>query len=747
MRTINSTSRNIMDPDTLLKRHFGYDAFRPLQREIIEAFLTNQDVLAVLPTGAGKSLCYQLPALASDGLTIVVSPLIALMKDQVDQLHAAGVAATFLNSTLDAGESQRRLGGLRNGEYKLLYVAPERLMVPDFTRALRDWHVTHLAVDEAHCISEWGHDFRPEYRRLRELREALPQVPVIALTATATPRVRDDIARQLDLRQPADFLASFNRPNLNYHVQPKQRAAKQVVDFVRNRPQDSGIVYCQSRKRTEEIAAELRRAGIAAACYHAGMTGDERASAQDAFLKDEARVVCATIAFGMGINKPDVRFVIHADLPKNMEGYYQETGRAGRDGLPADCLLLFARGDIVKYRRFLDDNPDDAARDLGRRQLDQMAEFAESGDCRRRGLLGYFGEAWTQPNCGGCDNCLTPRETWDATTESQKLMSCAIRVRQASGHDFGLRHLADILIGSKSEKILRLGHHQLSTYGLGKSHSAVQWMEIGRQLQRLGLLGTADGDRPTVSLTREGAETLKARKPIHLTRLMAVEKKSSPTRAGEIPCDPALFEKLRGLRKQLADEAGVPPYVVFTDVTLRHIARTYPTTLRQFAAIPGVGERKLADYGGLFISAVGGWLDEGHAKLSFDPLETSASAPRPPKPTSTNSTAAVSLEMFMAGKSIAEVAAERGLAEHTIETHLAAAVEAGRAIDLRRVCTEQEEAEMRSAFHGYTDVALKPVFEHLGGRISYGKLRVFRAAIEREASGKRTAPSPAPHHH
>lgn len=721
--------------DSLLKRHFGYDAFRPLQRDIIESLLSRRDVIAILPTGAGKSLCYQLPALAAEGLTLVVSPLIALMKDQVDQLQSAGVAATFLNSTLDGAETRRRLDGLRAGDYKLLYVAPERVMTPDFAPSLRDWNVTTLAVDEAHCISEWGHDFRPEYRRLRELREWLPDAPVIALTATATPRVREDIVRQLDLRDPKKFLASFNRPNLNYHVAPKVRAPRQVVEFIRNRQQDSGIVYCQSRKRTEEIAAELRQAGVAAACYHAGMDGDDRARTQEAFLRDEVRVVCATIAFGMGINKPDVRFVIHADLPKNVEGYYQETGRAGRDGLPADCLLLFARGDVVKYLRFIDENPDESARATARRQLDQMADFAESNACRRHGLLGYFGETWEQENCGGCDNCLNPRETWDATTEAQKLMSCAIRVRQASGYDFGMRHLADILIGSKAEKILRLGHDQLSTYGVGKEHSSARWMEIGRQLQRLGLLSAADGDRPTVSLTSAGVEALKARAPVKLTRLMAVEKKPAATRAGDIPCDAGLFEKLRALRKQLADEASVPPYVVFTDVTLRHISRDYPVTLREFAAIPGVGERKLADFGGLFISAVNGWLDGGNARQVFEPLHHAPAAPRPAKPekpAGTNGTAAISLEMFMAGKSIAEVAAERGLAESTIETHLAAAVEAGREIDLRLVITENEEAEIRKALDGYDDVALKPVFEHLGGRISYGKLRIFRAHLDQK---------------
>jgi len=718
------------DLESLLKRHFGYDAFRPLQREIIECLLDRRDVIAVLATGAGKSLCYQLPALAGDGLTLVVSPLIALMKDQVDQLRAAGVAATFLNSTLDAAESQRRLGGLCAGEYKLLYVAPERVMTPDFAPSLRDWNVTALAVDEAHCISEWGHDFRPEYRRLRELREWLPDAPVIALTATATPRVREDIASQLDLRDPARFLASFNRPNLNYHVEPKQRAARQVVDFVRKRPHDSGIVYCQSRKRTEEIAAELRQAGVASSCYHAGMDGDDRARAQEAFLRDEVRVVCATIAFGMGINKPDVRFVIHADLPKNVEGYYQETGRAGRDGLPSDCLLLFARGDVVKYLRFLDENPDQSAREVARRQLDQMADFAESTACRRHGLLGYFGEIWPGENCGGCDNCLNPRETWDATTEAQKLMSCAIRVRQASGYDFGMRHLADILIGSKAEKILRLAHDQLSTYGVGKGHTAAQWMEIGRQLQRLGLLAAADGDRPTVSLTAAGVEALKSRTPVKLTRLMATDKKPAAVRAGDIPCDEGLFEKLRALRKQLADEAGVPPYVVFTDVTLRHIARTYPVTLREFSTIPGVGERKLADFGGLFISAVNGWLDEGNPRQEFALLETAPTPLRPPKPTGTNGTAAVSFEMFMAGKPIAAIAAERGLAESTIETHIASAVEAGKKIDLRLLITEAEEDRIRLAFEGYHDIALKPVFEHLGGNISYGKLRIFRAHLD-----------------
>ncbi|MCU0753415.1 MAG: RecQ family ATP-dependent DNA helicase, partial [Akkermansiaceae bacterium] len=412
----------------LLKSHFGYSSFRPLQREIMETALADRDTLAILPTGAGKSLCYQLPALAREGVTLVVSPLIALMKDQVDQLTASGVAATFLNSTLDPRENRSRLDAIRAGGVKLVYLAPERLMSGDFLTTVRNWNVTALAVDEAHCISEWGHDFRPEYRRLRELREALPGVPAIALTATATPRVREDILSQLALREAAVFLASFNRPNLNYLVEPKQDAASRIVRFIKARGADSGIVYAQSRKRSEELAATLRNSGIPAVCYHAGLEGPERARNQEAFLRDEVRVVCATVAFGMGINKPDVRFVIHADLPKNIEGYYQETGRAGRDGLPADCLLLYSRGDVAKLIRFLDEIPDGETRDHARLQLDQMADFAESDHCRRVNLLGYFGEAWPEENCGGCDNCLAPRESWDATTEAQKFLSCVLRV-------------------------------------------------------------------------------------------------------------------------------------------------------------------------------------------------------------------------------------------------------------------------------------------------------------------------------
>jgi ATP-dependent DNA helicase RecQ len=716
----------------LLKTHFGYDAFRPLQREIMEAALANRDVLAILPTGAGKSLCYQLPALARAGVTLVVSPLIALMKDQVDQLTASGIAATFLNSTLDPQENRSRLDAIRSGAVKLVYLAPERLMSGDFLNIVKSWNVTALAVDEAHCISEWGHDFRPEYRRLRELRAALPQVPAIALTATATPRVREDIVTQLALRTPAVFVASFNRPNLNYHVEPKQDATARIVQYIRNRGEESGIVYAQSRKRSEELAAALRIAGISAVCYHAGLESTERARNQEAFLRDEVRVVCATVAFGMGINKPDVRFVIHADLPKNIEGYYQETGRAGRDGLPADCLLLFSRGDVSKLLRFLDEMPDGEAREHARLQLDQMADFAEIDACRRVNLLGYFGEQWPEENCGGCDNCLAPRETWDATTETLKFLSCILRVKQSGSPPVGIRYLAEILTGSRAEKLLARRHDQLSTYGIGKEHSVATWTEIARQLARKGWLAIDSGTYPTVTLTAEGMSLLRERRPVSLTRLMAGDSPAARPRTGDIECDMALFDILRSHRKQVADAASVPPYVVFSDVSLRHMARSYPTADAAFLAIPGVGERKLIDYGPGFMNVIRDYLQNNERK-AFAPLSiSSAPLPRPPKPVVT-STAHITLELWRAGKSVEEIATERKLTSSTIEGHLASAIANGENIDPRAFYTLAEEKEMSAALDGYTEEALKPIYDHFEGRISYGQLKIFRAFQQRES--------------
>jgi ATP-dependent DNA helicase RecQ len=611
----------------VLKQYFGFTSFRPLQEEIIRDALAGRDVFALLPTGGGKSLCFQLPAMTRPGLTIVVSPLIALMKDQVDGLQAGGIPATFLNSSLTPNESRSRLRGLHEGQFRLLYVAPERLLLAGFLADLRQWNVRLLAIDEAHCISEWGHDFRPEYRQLAGLRGLFPDVPLMALTATATGRVRTDIVKLLQLREPRCYVASFNRPNLTYRVLAKRKPYEQVLEFVRARPRESGIVYCQSRKAAESVAWRLNADGVKSRPYHAGLTPKERSEHQELFLRDDVRVVCATIAFGMGINKPNVRFVIHYDLPKNLEGYYQETGRAGRDGLPAECVLLFSAGDVVKQTQFIDEKPDLQEQQIARAQLQQMVHYAECAGCRRRELLAYFGETFEiQPaegragaasarshpaaggipdsrRCGACDNCLSPRETFDGTVAAQKLLSCVYRIREKNGFGVGLNHVVEVVTGADTEKIRRWNHGQLSTYGIGREHSRPEWAAIGRELIRLGHLRQTTEKFSVLELTDQGLAALKQRRPVTLTKPVAAPEPKTH-RVGEIACDEGLFDRLRQLRKRLADERDVPAYIVFSDVALRQMARDYPRNEREFARISGVGEKKLREFGDVFLGEI-----------------------------------------------------------------------------------------------------------------------------------------------
>ncbi len=599
----------------LLKRTFGFGAFRPLQEEIIRDSLAGRDVFALLPTGGGKSLCFQLPALVRPGLTVVVSPLIALMKDQVDSLTAAGVPATFLNSSLAAGESRPRLRGLHQGEYRLLYVAPERLMLSGFIEDLRRWNVALFAIDEAHCVSEWGHDFRPEYRQLASVRERFSGVPMMALTATATERVRGDIVDQLGLIDPAFYQASFNRPNLTYRVAAKSGAYDQVFEFIRARPREAGIVYCQSRKGAEALAEKLAADRVAAVPYHAGLDGAQRARNQERFLRDEVKVICATIAFGMGINKPNVRYVIHHDLPKNIESYYQETGRAGRDGLPGECLLLFSPGDARKHITFIEEKPDPQEQEIAREQLQQIVHYAETSACRRAELLGYFGEIYSDSSCGSCDNCLAPRATYDGTLAAQKFLSCVYRIRQQSGFDSGMNHVVEVLRGAETERIRRWGHQRLSTYGIGRDLDKSAWGAVGRELVRLGFLRVATGKFPTVELTDEGRATLVSRQKVTLTRPVTASGATKP-KVGEIACDESLFEELRELRRTIAGELGVPPYIVFGDVSLRHMARLYPTSEDEFLRVHGVGERKLREFGPAFLELIGSYL-ASHPRREF----------------------------------------------------------------------------------------------------------------------------------
>src|SRR5213079_1215384 len=506
-----------MDLAGTLKKHFGYDQFRPLQQEIISDSLAGRDVFVLMPTGGGKSLCFQLPALIRHGLTIVVSPLISLMKDQVDALQTSGIPATYLNSTLDRDESKARWRGLHRGEYRMLYVAPERLMLETFLERALNWRIAQFAIDEAHCISEWGHDFRPEYRDLKKLREHFPDAPVIALTATATERVRADIVKQLKLREPRCYVASFNRPNLAYRVVPKAAPYEQLAQLIRSRPNESGIVYCASRKSADSLARNLSEDGVSAKPYHAGLTSAERTKNQEAFLRDDVRVITATIAFGMGINKPNVRFVVHYDLPKNLESYYQETGRAGRDGLPSECILLFRPSDVAKQLHFIDEKSEKEAR-IARAQLQQMVHYAETRECRRATLLEYFGETFSQPSCDGCDNCLQPRETFDGTVHAQKFLSCVYRIHAKSGFAFGLNHVVDVLRGADTESIRQRGHNELSTYGIGAELKRTEWQAIGRELLRLRLVECAPGKFATLSLTPAGLEALRKRTSIVLTK-------------------------------------------------------------------------------------------------------------------------------------------------------------------------------------------------------------------------------------
>ena len=590
--------------EAALKHFFGYDRFRPGQRQIIATALEGRDQLAIMPTGGGKSLCFQLPALLADGLTVVVSPLIALMQDQVAALQANGIAATFINSSLSLEEARARAAEILAGETQLVYVAPERLLSDRFLafldRVQKARGLTGFAIDEAHCVSEWGHDFRPEYRQLQLLRYRYPKVPVLALTATATERVREDIVQQLMLREPHVHVASFDRPNLYYEVRVKQRRSYfQLLDFIRKEP-GSGIIYCLTRKNVEAIAERLQTDGVEALPYHGGMDAETRTENQTRFIRDDARVMVATVAFGMGINKPDVRFVVHSDLPRNLESYYQEAGRAGRDGEPAKCMLFFGPGDIRTVEFLIDRKPDPDEQRIARQQLRQVLDYAEGTECRRTIQLGYFGEHFTG-GCGNCDNCLSPKPIEDRTIEAQKFLSCVARCRER----FGAAYIIDVLRGAKKQKIAQNGHHELSTYGIGKDRSVDEWRQLARSLLHRGLVSqTTDGYR-TLKLNDLSWEILRKQREVKIPILLAPARSTPVPQSGSRREEAArLFQTLRQLRKRLADAKGVPPYIVFNDSSLRLMCQLKPQTLDSFRRLSGVTERKFEQYGEAFVAAI-----------------------------------------------------------------------------------------------------------------------------------------------
>ena len=716
-------------PLAILKSRFGYDDFLPLQSEIIENVLASRDSLVLMPTGGGKSLCYQLPALVLGGTTLVVSPLIALMKDQVDALNDSSIPAGFINSSLSASDARLVERQVREGRVKLLYVAPERLALEGFRKFLHDLDISLIAIDEAHCISEWGHEFRPDYRNLRQLREEFPSTPVIALTATATERVRDDIIGQLGLKEGRVFVSSFNRSNLNYTVWPKSEAWQRLLSLLESHRGESTIIYCFSRQETEDLAADLTARGFEARPYHAGLDGATRRRTQDDFIRDRVHIIVATIAFGMGIDKPDVRLVVHYSLPKSVESYYQETGRAGRDGLPAECVLFYASADKAKQDYFINQIVSEPEQRVAREQMTRMVEFAQLSTCRRRYLMHYLGEEWEHENCGGCDVCIEPREEFDATEITQKILSAVIR----TGEKFGAGHIIKVLRGGRDKRILELEHDKLSVYGIAKDSDGSQLREIIEQLVSRGLLATVGEEYPTLNVTAAGREFLQMRQPLSLPRSLdgggrrgASGSKGS---SAEIEFDEGLFEELRVLRRRLADERDVPSFVVFGDASLRQMAARFPENTDEFSRISGVGAAKLEQYGADFIVVIQAYI-EAHGRPNIQAPEEQLERARPER--RLGATFQETRELLSRGLSIAEITEQRGLAETTIIGQIERLAEQDDSLDLSHVMPDAATMqEIESAFDVCGDDFLRPVWEFLEERVSYSDLRLARIQLRR----------------
>ena len=705
-----------------LKAYFGFDRFLPLQEEIITKVLAKRDTLVLMPTGGGKSLCYQLPALRLKGLTLVVSPLIALMKDQVDGLGANGVPAGLLNSTLAAQEASQVQDQARQGKIKILYVAPERLALPGFQRFLQSLDVSLIAIDEAHCISEWGHDFRPDYRNLKSLRRDFPGVPVIALTATATEPVREDIINQLGLDKPEIFISSFNRPNLTYTIKPKTEPLGSLLHLLEKHQGGSAIIYRFSRKATEETALELSERGFSALPYHAGLERDLRRETQEKFIRDQVQIVVATIAFGMGIDKPDVRLVVHYDLPKTVEGYYQETGRAGRDGLPSDCVLFYSYGDRSKQEYFISQIEDDDEREKAHNKLDQVLALCDLQTCRRAYLMEYLGESWPQTNCGGCDICLLPREEFDATEIAQKILSTVIR----TGERFGVNYLVDVLRGSANKAVRTRGHHELPVFGISRDVDSDDLKEMVRSLVTNGLLAQNGGDYPTLGVSQRGHKFLKDREKLTLTR----PKQAAPVRQVAFPgdretaYDTKLFDELAALRLEIATDREVPAYQIFGNKSLQQMAFHMPQNELEFSKISGVGDSKHRDFSERFLEVINEYVEATGQPAAVNRVPVSA-----PKKRVRGISMSIreTKDLVAQGLSFEEVAEQRGISETTIRSHLERFIQEGGQVDLGHLMPpEDRRTKIAAAFKEMGEARLTPVREFLGDDYTWGELAVVR---------------------
>ena len=715
-----------INKDEALKKYFGYDSFRPQQAEIIDMVMGEQDCLVLMPTGGGKSVCFQIPAVLKEGLTVVISPLIALMKDQVEALRGNGIDAAFLNSTLSSAEQDQVMWRAKLGTLKLLYIAPERLFSGNTVDFLKEWNVGLFAIDEAHCISSWGHDFRPEYRQLSSLKLHFPKVPVIALTATADRVTRRDILKQLGIEQAETFVASFDRPNLSLNVLPGRKRLQQIQNFISKHEGQPGIIYCLSRKGTETVAASLQKAGFRAEFYHAGLEAGKRSRVQEQFLKDDIQVIVATIAFGMGIDKSNVRWVIHYNLPSNVESFYQEIGRAGRDGSPADTVLFYSYMDIITRQDMINNSEQSAdQKELLHAKLNRMKQYAEADICRRRILLSYFNEA-VDHDCGNCDVCRNPRTRFDATVIAQKALSGIARTEQK----VAMGMLIDILRGSRNRNILQLGYDRLPTFGVGHDLRGEEWAEYISQLLNSGVMDIAYDEAHSFKLNAASRQVLKGERKVELVKFIPVterkarEEEMAPKEKPkqEIIRD-ALFERLRTLRKQIADSLGVPPYVVFSDATLSEMAQKKPVSEAQMKAISGIATEKYRRFGETFINEI----------VSFARENT-----KPGTRVVQGLTYIETLDLYKAGYSVKVIGEKRNLNPVTIISHLVKLKEDGHPIDLRALIDDHAYQKIIKAAGEMSirkNDPIKPLFEILNEEFDYGQIKLALAIWEEENQG------------